>query len=594
MKRFCIFALAAMMFAACATDDTQDVQFADAPETLTVGFEGGDDDTRVQLNEAGKTVWTKGDLVSVFYRSDANQKWQFQGETGERIADLYRVDAGSATETMRRVVVVYPYNENYYINTETYNVQASLPATQHYLADSYGLDGNLMISSGEYNNISLKSVCGWLKLQLVGNGEKVQSITLKGNNGEQVAGELYINSADATAMLSSDKGSGDDGETGGAGGGLVFEDTILKEVTLDCGNGVTLGTEATAFYIALPPQTFEKGLTVEIEDAEGLKMKKSTFNTLSIERNCIQPMTEFEYSPNIPHNNQIWYTNGSTTKATTPYDTSVFGANIVSNLYDAEKEHWVITFDGDVTEIGKHAFDSCRDLTNISIPESVKIIGEQAFLFANIQELYLPDGLETIEEYAFQQCNSILGTIYIPQSVTNIGHNSNPFDGSVNFKGFAGKFASADGRCLIDDGILKSFATCGLTSYSIPNGVKIIGQAAFAHASNLTNIIIPEGVEEILGLSFIDCAALSSVIIPSTIKAIYGHVFVGCNNLSKIYVLPTTPPKGSSSMFENSAPDRKIYVPASDDDSIINAYKEADGWSYYADYIEEYDFSAEQ
>ena len=47
-------------------------------------------------------------------------------------------------------------------------------------------------------------------------------------------------------------------------------------------------------------------------------------------------------------------------------------------------------------------------------------------------------------------------------------------------------------------------------------------------------------------------------------------------------------------MFDNSAPDRKIYVPASDDDSIINAYKEADGWSYYADYIEEYDFSAEQ
>ena len=34
-----------------------------------------------------------------------------------------------------------------------------------------------------------------------------------------------------------------------------------------------------------------------------------------------------------------------------------------------------------------------------------------------------------------------------------------------------------------------------------------------------------------------------------------------------------------------------IYVPASDDDSIINAYKAADGWKDYADYIEEYDFT---
>ena len=38
----------------------------------------------------------------------------------------------------------------------------------------------------------------------------------------------------------------------------------------------------------------------------------------------------------------------------------------------------------------------------------------------------------------------------------------------------------------------------------------------------------------------------------------------------------------------------KIYVPASDDDSIINAYKAAEYWSEYADDIEEYDFSAEQ
>jgi hypothetical protein len=190
------------------------------------------------------------------------------------------------------VVVVYPYNEDYYINPSTFNVQASLPATQHYLANSYGLDGNIMISQSEYNQIALKSVCGWLKVQLTGNGEKVKSITLNGNNGEQVAGQIYINSADATCTLAAEDGlSGDDSI---AGGNLVFDDTIFTSVTLNCGEGVTLGSEPTAFYIALPPQTFENGFTVEIEAMDGSIMTKSTDKTLTIERNHIQPMATFE------------------------------------------------------------------------------------------------------------------------------------------------------------------------------------------------------------------------------------------------------------------------------------------------------------
>ena len=47
-------------------------------------------------------------------------------------------------------------------------------------------------------------------------------------------------------------------------------------------------------------------------------------------------------------------------------------------------------------------------------------------------------------------------------------------------------------------------------------------------------------------------------------------------------------------MFIGNASGRKIYVPASDDDSIINAYKAKSGWSDYKSYIFEYDFSAEQ
>jgi hypothetical protein len=513
MKRLLLFAVVATLFAACTQDFVVDVTnptIADnTPETLVVGFE--DDETRIQLNEAQKTVWTKGDLVSVFYRSDANQKWQYQGETGERVAELTQVEAGVATEAMKRVVVVYPYSENYYINTETYNVQATLPAVQNYLKDSYGLDGNIMISQSEYNNISLKNVCGWLKLQLTGDGEKVKSITLRGNNGEQVAGELYINSADATSILASDSGASDDDSE--AGGSLVFEDTILTEVTLDCSEGVELGAEATAFYIALPPQTFTKGITVDITDTTNFTMTQSTDNEVVIERNHIKPMAAFEVALNAakPANNEIWYTNGSTTEATTPHSKSAFGsATIQSNTYNPDIEYWVITFDKEITKIEYEAFYNC----------------------VNLKTLYIPDSVTHIGCRSFARCSN-LESVIIPKSVINI--EQGPFRECDNLKEFKSELASDDGRCLIVDGDLVAFAPSGINTYTIPNSVTSIGNDGvqpFRYVNSLNSITIPNNVKSIGEFAFYECKGLEYVTIGDGVTTIGDYAFSGCSNLN--------------------------------------------------------------
>ena len=621
------------MLTACAEDGLNEVSGTkptdEAPETLIASFE--DDDTRIQLNDELRTVWTEGDLVSVFYRSDANQKWQYTGQTGARVGELTRVDAGTATTPTTRVVVVYPYNASYYFNTETYNVQASLPAVQTYLSGSYGVDGNILVSSGEYNQISLKSVCGWLKLQLTGEGEKVRSITLRGNNGEQVAGELYINTSDATAQLASAMGGSDDGDVGGAGGGLIFEDTILKEVTLNCGEGVELGAEATAFYIALPPQTFENGFTVEIEDTDGYVMEQSTDKALTIERNHIQPMTAMEFTPSVP-NNQIWYTSyyGDIVE---PNNTNVFGANIVSNTYTNGKG--VITFEGDVTKIGDYAFHKCSSLTSVTIPDSVTTIGNGAFsgceslkefkgIFAadngrclimdntiiayaevsgttytipdsvttigefafyyckSLTSVTIPDSVTTIGDWAFSDCES-LTSVTIPNSVTTIGAGafcacksltSVTIPDSVTtigawafiycrgLKEFNGKFAADGGRCLIMDNTIIAYAEASGTTYTIPDSVTTIGVEAFC-----------------------ECSSLTSVTIPDSVTTIGGSAFAHCTSLKTVYCKPTTPPTGGTWMFNKNAAGRRIFVPASDDDSIINAYKAKEYWSDYADYI---------
>ena len=64
-----------------------------------------------------------------------------------------------------------------------------------------------------------------------------------------------------------------------------------------------------------------------------------------------------------------------------------------------------------------------------------------------------------------------------------------------------------------------------------------------------------------------------------------------CSSLKYVYCKATIPPileERYYGVFYNNASGRKIYVPASDDDSIINAYKS--DWSGYKSCIYEYDF----
>ncbi len=245
--------------------------------------------------------------------------------------------------------------------------------------------------------------------------------------------------------------------------------------------------------------------------------------------------------------NKIFYTS-TDGNIVEPYDPAAFGANIVSNTY--EYGQGIITFDGDVTEIGslafmecktllsitipgkatrigQHALQQCTNLQNVTIPESVTEIQNSAFSFCtSLANVKLPNGLTTIRGYAFSKCQS-LTSITIPESVTYIDTQSSVFCMCNNLKAIYGKYASLDNRCLIFDDVLCSFAPAGLTSYTIPSGITAIAGGAFQEYNNMTEIVIPNGVRRIGSFAFSGCS-LTDVSIPDGVEEIGGSAFSSC------------------------------------------------------------------
>lgn len=71
-------------------------------------------------------------------------------------------------------------------------------------------------------------------------------------------------------------------------------------------------------------------------------------------------------------------------------------------------------------------------------------------------------------------------------------------------------------------------------SFTIPEGVEIIGEMAFRGKKQLSHVIIPSTVKEIEHDAFYDCDELDNIYIPASVKAIKAYAFAECDKLKKI------------------------------------------------------------
>ena len=243
------------------------------------------------------------------------------------------------------------------------------------------------------------------------------------------------------------------------------------------------------------------------------------------------------------------YTESTGTLRIYPNITDPSGTDFSMKLYNMESDvPWydyranittLIVEDG-VQSIGDYAMYGCTALTsaNITIPASVTRIGSYAFRgCTSLTTAPIGSGVTEISSYAFWKCTGIT-SVTIPASVTDIGLRV--FDGCTsltgitvaadnpNYKDIEGVLTNKDGTTLI------RYPQGKTASYTIPDGVTTIGNAAFYGCTGLTSVTIPQGITTIGGSAFYECTGLTSVTIPQGVTTIGDSAFDYCASLATI------------------------------------------------------------
>ena len=149
-------------------------------------------------------------------------------------------------------------------------------------------------------------------------------------------------------------------------------------------------------------------------------------------------------------------------------------------------------------------------------------------------QVIIPNGVTEIGYSAFEGCKG-LTSIEIPDSVTNIDGGS---FGSCSLESISvsrgnKSFKSKQNCCLSKNGKTLVF---GCKSSIIPKGVTKIGDCAFEGCEGLTSIEIPDSVTEIGDFAFWGCEGLTSIEIPKGVTKIGDYAFESCEGLTSVEI----------------------------------------------------------
>jgi hypothetical protein len=326
------------------------------------------------------------------------------------------------------------------------------------------------------------------------------------------------------------------------------------------------------------------------------------------------------------------YSGDVTIPATITYEGVTYSVVGIGNgAFSGNSSLKTVVISEGLTTIGKSSFEKCNELASITLPSTLKSIGEYALstytedviinisdmamwynldmkdvfysspfpssykLFLNgteINDVVIPENITELRRYLFSRCTS-LSKVKIPSHVTYIANNA--FQGCLNItsltieEGLTSVSGNVFSGCigLVDIELPSTltylgsgmFSGCsGLKSISLPNNLLKIGDSSFSGCVSLSSITIPNSVTLIDSKAFRNCTNLVTVTVGNGIKEIYDQAFAYCKNLSDVYIHASGVPNTSNDAFSNSYQEGiTLHVP----ENSIDAYKAKEPWKSF-------------
>lgn len=218
----------------------------------------------------------------------------------------------------------------------------------------------------------------------------------------------------------------------------------------------------------------------------------------------------------------IRYTDGSSQEIPLPQEEEFAYVTFDDGLYIAEYlgDGGTVTIPSEhngepIVGIGGYAFAMQSRLECVIIPDSIKTIGENAFLSCfNLTSVECGDGVENIGTSAFESCLN-LTSVQFGKSVADIGD--------------------------------RAFYECKkLTAVDLPASVTRVGDSAFANCSSLASLTVSDAAAEIGSAAFADCAVLSTLDLGGSLVSIGAGAFSACVGLNSVTIPDSVTSVGES------------------------------------------------
>lgn len=191
-----------------------------------------------------------------------------------------------------------------------------------------------------------------------------------------------------------------------------------------------------------------------------------------------------------------------------------------------------------VESIGVEAFGFCYDITEMIIPDSIKVIGESAFSdCTGLTSVTIGKNVQTIEAYAFDRCENLSEILWNAVQVNDFIRSNN-----TAYEVFRNAGMSIDGLNVVFGESVNYipaytfYENHSLKSAHIGNNVASIGEHAFAECSDLETVVIGNKVLSIGKLAFENCGNLTAINIPSDLSRIEASAFSGCAGLTELHI----------------------------------------------------------